>query len=202
VTSPMLVVALANARARRRPPRAARASVHDALKDANSASELLEPFLGQPVDPADLSALCTLHHAVVRVVDALIDGTPPPLDAINEQAVRVPATYALAPGSSGAELRAVLSPRRNAAVGKLVLEVVRELAELDSSRLRRCARPECRLVFYDATRSATQRWHAESPCGLRERQLRYRAARAGGAGPAAPPPPGRRGRSGDPGVAR
>ncbi len=202
MTSPMLVVALANARARRRPPRAARASVHDALKDANSASELLEPFLGQPVDPADLSALRALHRAVVGVVDGLIDGTPAPLDAINELAARVPATYALAPGSSAAELRAVLSPRRNTVVGKLVLEVVRELAELDPSRLRRCARPECRLVFYDATRSATQRWHAESPCGLRERQLRYRAARAGGAGPAAPPPPGPRARSGDPGVAR
>jgi predicted RNA-binding Zn ribbon-like protein len=182
VTTPALVVALANARARRRPPRAARASVHDALKDANSASELLELFLGRPVDPEDLSALRALHRAVVGVVDALIDGTPPPLDAINELAARVPATYALAPGSSAAELRAVLSPRGSTAVGKLVLEVVRELAELDPSRLRRCARPECRLVFYDATRSATQRWHAESPCGLRERQLRYRAARAGGGG--------------------
>ena len=198
----MLVVALANARARRRPPRAARASVHDALKDANSASELLEPFLGQVVDSADLSALRALHRAVVGVVDALIDGTPPPLVAINELAARVPATYALAPGSPRGRLRAVLSPRQNTAVERLVLEVVRELAELDPSRLRRCARPECRLVFYDATRSATQRWHAESPCGLRERQLRYRAARAGGAAPAAPPPPGRRGRFGDPGVAR
>ena len=27
---------------------------------------------------------------------------------------------------------------------------------------------------YDTTRSATQRWHAERPCGLRERQRRYR----------------------------
>ena len=72
VTSPMLVVALANARARRRPPRAARAAVHDGLKDANSASELLESFLGQPVDPADISALRALHRAVVGVVDALI----------------------------------------------------------------------------------------------------------------------------------
>jgi hypothetical protein len=40
------------------------------------------------------------------------------------------------------------------------------------------ARPECTLAFYDATRSATQRWHAERPCGLRERQRRHRAKHA------------------------
>jgi predicted RNA-binding Zn ribbon-like protein len=51
-----------------------------------------------------------------------------------------------------------------------------QLHKQEPSRLRRCARPECRLVFYDdATRSATQRWHAERPCGLRERQRRHRA---------------------------
>jgi predicted RNA-binding Zn ribbon-like protein len=175
VTSPALVVALANARAHRRPPHASHASFHDALGEAQSAGELLEPFVGRPVDPADLRALRALHRAVIPVVDALMDGAPPPLDAVNQLAARVPATYALAPGSSERELRAVLSANRESTVAKLVLEVVRELSELEPSRLRRCARPECRLVFYDATRSATQRWHAESPCGLRERQRRHRA---------------------------
>lgn len=175
MTSPALVVALANARAHRRPPHASHASFHDALGEAQSAGELLEPLAGRPVDPADLRALRALHRAVIPVVDALIDGTPPPLDAINELAARHPATYALAPGSSERGLRAVLSAKRESTVGKLVLEVVRELSELEPSRLRRCARPECRLVFYDTTRSATQRWHAESPCGLRERQRRHRA---------------------------
>jgi predicted RNA-binding Zn ribbon-like protein len=177
VRDPALVVALANARAHRRPPRAPRASFHDALRDARSAGELLEPFLGQPVDPADMRGLRALHRAVVPVVDALIDGLPPPLDALNDLAARAPAIYALERGSSDGELRAVLSAKREAAAGRLVLEVVRELGQLEPSRLRRCERPECRLVFYDATRSATQRWHAESPCGLRERQRRHRARR-------------------------
>ncbi|HYB26212.1 MAG TPA: CGNR zinc finger domain-containing protein [Solirubrobacteraceae bacterium] len=52
-----------------------------------------------------------------------------------------------------------MSAKRPSTVGKLVLE---------------CERPECRLLFYGTTRSATQRWHAESPCGVRERQWRYR----------------------------
>jgi predicted RNA-binding Zn ribbon-like protein len=52
--------------------------------------------------------------------------------------------------------------------------VIDELSEVEPTRLRRCARPECSLVFYDVTRSATQRWHDERPCGLRERQRRHR----------------------------
>jgi predicted RNA-binding Zn ribbon-like protein len=173
VRSAALVVALANARADRRPAHAPRAFFDDALGDAESASRLLEPFLGCPVDPADLSALRALHGTVVAIVDALIDGSPPPLDALNDLAARAPATYGLERGPGG-ELRAVISPKRPSAVGRLVLEVVRELGELEPSRLRRCGRPECGLAFYDATRSATQRWHADSPCGLRERQRRYR----------------------------
>ena len=135
----------------------------------------MAPFLTGPVDPADLGALRALHRAIVPVVDALIDGSPPPLDALNDLAARAPAVYGLERGGSDGELHAVISPKRDSAVARLVLGVVRELGELEPSRLRRCERPECRLAFYDATRSATQRWHAESPCGLRERQRRHRA---------------------------
>ena len=179
MTSPALVVALANARADRRPLEATRATFQDALSDAGSASDLLAQFLGRSVDPADLGAIRALHRALVPVVDALIDGSPPPLDALNDLAARVPAAYALESRSSDGGLRAVISPNRESAAGSLVLGVVRELGELEPSRLRRCERPECPLVFYDATRSATQRWHAESPCGLRERQRRHRAKHRG-----------------------
>jgi predicted RNA-binding Zn ribbon-like protein len=58
----------------------------------------------------------------------------------------------------------------------LARRVALELAEIDIARLKRCERAACNLVFYDATRSATRRWHAESPCGNRERQRRHRAA--------------------------
>ena len=58
----------------------------------------------------------------------------------------------------------------------LARAVALELGEIDVARLKRCERPACNLVFYDKTRSGTQRWHAESPCGNRERQRRHRAA--------------------------
>jgi predicted RNA-binding Zn ribbon-like protein len=174
VTSAALVVALANARADRRPTHSQRAFAHDALADPASADDLLGPFLEQPVQAHDLTALCALQRAVAPIVDALTDGSPPPLDALNSLAAREPAIHAVVRQPDGA-LRITMHLKAPSAAGMLLLEVVRELGELEPSRLRRCARPECRLVFYDATRSETQRWHAERPCGLRERQRRHRA---------------------------
>jgi predicted RNA-binding Zn ribbon-like protein len=148
---------------------------HDALADATSASELLEPFLGAAVDARELAAVRALQRAVLAIVDALIDGSRPPLEALNALAAREPAIYALERRPDG-KLQARLRPKCASAAARLLVAAIRELSELEPSRLRRCARPECTLVFYDVTRSATQRWHAERPCGLRERQRRHRGA--------------------------
>jgi predicted RNA-binding Zn ribbon-like protein len=169
-----LVVALANAQADRRPTNARAAVPHDALADAASASELLKPFLDDPVHAHELAAVRALQRAVVAIVDALIDGSQPPLEARNALAAREGAIYALERQPDG-KLHTTLRPKRASAAASLLVAAMRELSELEPSRLRRCARPECRLVFYDVTRSATQRWHAERPCGLRERQRRHRA---------------------------
>ena len=175
MTRAALVVALANAHAARRPPHARRAFVHDALRDPASAAELVRPFVDGTLEARDVTALRALQRALAPIVEALIDGSPPPLEALNALAAREPAIHALERGADG-ELRPAIRPRSSSAAGKLLLDVVRELSELEPTRLRRCARSECRLVFYDTTRSATQRWHAERPCGLRERQRRHRAA--------------------------
>jgi predicted RNA-binding Zn ribbon-like protein len=177
VTDAPLLVALANAQADRRPTHAPVAASHDALADAASASELLEPFLSAPVPAQELAAVRALQRAVVPIVDALIDGSQPPLEALNALAAREPAIYALEREPDGG-LRPTLRPQRPSAAATLLVAVIREFSELEPSRLRRCARPECTLVFYDVTRSATQRWHAERPCGVRERQRRHRANRA------------------------
>jgi predicted RNA-binding Zn ribbon-like protein len=177
VTDAALVVALANAQAARRPTHAPVAAPHDALADAGSAGELLELFLNEPVEAHELAAVRAVQRAVLAIVEALIDGSQPPLETLNALAAEEPAIYALEP-QPDRRLRATLLPKRASAAAALLVAVIRELGELDPARLRRCARPECTLVFYDATRSATQRWHAERPCGLRERQRRHRAKHA------------------------
>jgi predicted RNA-binding Zn ribbon-like protein len=78
-------------------------------------------------------------------------------------------------------LRARLKWSEPTPAATLARRLALELAEIDVARLKRCERAACNLVFYDTTRSGTRRWHAESPCGNRERQQRYRAARLGSA---------------------
>jgi predicted RNA-binding Zn ribbon-like protein len=177
VTDAALVVALANAQADRRLTHAPVAVPHDALAHAASASELLKPFLDDPVDAHELAAVRAVQRAVVAILDALIDGSQPPLEALSALAAKEPVIYALERQPDG-RLRTTLRPRCASAAATLLVAAIRELSELDPSRLRRCARPECTLVFYDVTRSATQRWHAERPCGIRERQRRHRAKHA------------------------
>lgn len=172
MTDAALVVALANAQAPRRPTHARAAMSYDALANAASASTLLEPFVDGPIDARELPALRALQRAVLAIVDALIDGSKPRL-GLNALAAREPVIYALERRADGT-LHATLRPTHASAAATLVVAAIRELSELEPSRLRRCARPECTLVFYDTTRSATQRWHADRPCGLRERLRRHR----------------------------
>src|SRR5262249_7129438 len=113
-----------------------------------------------------------VQTAVVAMVDALIDDSPPPLELLNGLAAKEPTIARLERQRDGT-LHATLQPKHASAAATLVVAAIRELSELDPSRLRRCARPECTLVFYDTTRSATQRWHAERPCGHPERQRRH-----------------------------
>ena len=179
MTDAALVVALANALAARRPSGARTAVSRDALADVASAGELLGPYLDGPVEPHELAAVRAVQRAVAAIVDALIDAAEePPLAALNALVAREPAVHALERAPDGT-LRVTLTPERASAAASLLARAIRELGDLEPSRLRRCARPECWLVFYDVSRSATQRWHAERPCGLRERQRRHRARHAG-----------------------
>jgi predicted RNA-binding Zn ribbon-like protein len=174
VRDPALIVALANARAVRRPTGARTSECHDALADAASAAELLGPFLARPIARRELPALRELQRAVTAIVDALIDGSPAPLTALNRLAAEHPAARALDQRTDGT-LRVTLRFELESAAATVTHQAISELEDLDPGRLRRCSRLECRLVFYDLTRSATRRWHSERPCGLRERQRRHRA---------------------------
>lgn len=109
------------------------------------------------------------------LVVAVVEGSTPALRELNALAARERVALELEPDPDG-HLRITLNPESASAAATLLITVIGELSDLDPARLRRCARPECSLVFYDVSRSGTQRWHAESPCGVRERQRRHRAA--------------------------
>jgi predicted RNA-binding Zn ribbon-like protein len=167
-TSPEAAITLANLGLPRRPGGARTRLTEAALPDAATASRQLGTLITRPVTEVDLPGLRELQRAAAHAVDALLAGEIPDCAPVN----------AIASGSagrselvvSGGELRQRIVWDDGTAAAELARRLVGELAGLDPSRLRRCARRECDLVFYDTTRSRTRRWHAEDPCGWRERQ--------------------------------
>jgi predicted RNA-binding Zn ribbon-like protein len=165
-------VLLANLGRPRRPSGAAAATTEPILPDATVASAQLAEVVDQPVIAADLAGLRRLQRTAVLAAEAILAGHPVDCVELN----------ALAAGST-AHVELVVThaaPRRRlvwtdgSLTAALARRLVDELDELEPDRLRRCARPECDLLFYDTTRSRTRRWHAEDPCGWRERQRAHR----------------------------
>jgi len=162
------LITLANLGLPRRPGGARTRVTEAALPDAATASRQLGTLIAGPVTEADLPHLRSLQRAAAQAVEALLAGEIPDCDPVN----------ALARGStgraelvvSGGELREHIAWADATAAAELARRLIGELAALDPSRLGRCARRECSLAFYDTTRSRTRRWHAEDPCGWRERQ--------------------------------
>jgi len=171
--TPETLLRLANLTVPRKPDR--RPTIHpDPLASPATAAHALSlPRL----DASELAELRELHQAIVELVDDLLSGRRVARWAarLTELAQPSIATVRLDVGDDQMLCaRLVWSEPTPAAT--LARRVALELAEIDVARLKRCERPACNLVFYDTTRSGTRRWHAESPCGNRERQRRYRAA--------------------------
>jgi predicted RNA-binding Zn ribbon-like protein len=171
--TPDTLLRLANLTVPRKPGRGPRI-YPDPLANRNTAAEALGIAR---LDTAQLRTLRELHKTSVELVDALLAGRPldRPAARLTRLAEPSAATVRLDVGA-GQSLRTRLQWSEPTPTATLARQVALELGEIDPKRLKRCALPACDLLFYDTTRSATRRWHAESPCGARERQRRYRAA--------------------------
>ena len=170
--NPLVLLLLANLGRPRRPSGVAAPYAEPILPDATVASAQLAEVVDQPVAAADLVDLRRLQLASVHAADAILAGESVDCAELN----------ALAAGSS-AHIELVVTdgvPRRHliwtdtSLSAALARPLIEELNALEPDRFRRCARPECDLLFYDTTRSRTRRWHAEDPCGWRERQRVHR----------------------------
>lgn len=174
MTGAPVLVELANAGRARRPPGARQAVREDPFETPRSATEIVGSFAGRPVHARELDRLRGLSAEVAKIVDSLIDARAPSVQTLNRLAAECPGHAQVRVGPDGA-LTTVVAWDDGPAASVLARLVVQELGSIDPNRLRRCERPECDLIFYDSTRSATQRWHSEVPCGWRARQQRRRA---------------------------
>jgi CGNR zinc finger len=172
---PHTLILLSNLGSPRRPAGVAVADSEPALPDPETAARQLPPLTSGPVTEDELPALRLLHRAAASASAALLAGTPVDTEPVNALASGSRAQITLAAGDDG-RLWQVLAWDDPSVAAGLARRLAAELAALDPLRLRRCARPECDLVFYDTTRSRPQRWHAEDPCGWRERQRRRRSS--------------------------
>lgn len=172
--TPQALLTLANLTVPRKPGRGPTVHPDPLASPAEAARALSLPRL----DGSELSALRGLHATIVELVDGLLSGreVSRPAARLTELAQPSVATVRLDADDDGA-LRGRLAWSEPTPAATLARRVALELAEIDLARLRRCERSACDLVFYDTTRSGTRRWHAESPCGNRERQRRHRAVR-------------------------
>lgn len=171
--TPDTLLTLANLTVPRKPGRGATIHPEPLASPATAAQALSLPRL----DASELAALGELHETIVQLVDGLLSGRrlAGPAARLTELARPSIATVRLDVDDEGM-LGAWLDWSEPTPAATLARSAAVELAELDVARLKRCERAACNLVFYDTTRSGTRRWHAESPCGNRERQRRYRAA--------------------------
>jgi predicted RNA-binding Zn ribbon-like protein len=167
---------LANLTVARKPGRGP--TIHpDPLASPATAMEALSlPRL----DTAQLAELRELHKTVVQLVDGLLNGRSVARLAAQLTKLAQPSTATVRLDvSENRTLHTRLEWTEPTPAASLARRVALELGEIDVTRLKRCERPACDLVFYDTTRSGTRRWHAEFPCGNRERQRRHRAAAKG-----------------------
>jgi len=174
--TPDVLLRLANLAVARKPGRGPRI-YPDPLTSTERAVEALGV---EKVEGSDLVGLRELHELVLEIVERLFGGGSLDDQVASLTALARPSTARVRlEATSAGELRGHLDWIDPTLVAALARQVLLELGRLDRARLRRCARRECELVFYDVTRSNTRLWHAESPCGQRERQRRFRAAHVG-----------------------
>jgi predicted RNA-binding Zn ribbon-like protein len=171
--TPDTLLGLANLTVARKPDRGP--TIHpDPLASPATAKQALSlPRLGT----SQLGALRELHKTVVELVDGLLNGRSVARPAARLTKLAQPSIARVRLDvDEDRTLHARLEWSQPTPAATLARRVALELGEFDVTRVKRCERPACNLVFYDTTRSGTRRWHAESPCGARERQRRYRAA--------------------------
>src|SRR5262245_5882557 len=172
---PQALLLLANLGRPRRPSGAAIASVEPVLPHAGVAAVQLADVVDAVVESEDLAGLRRLQRAAAHVAEAVLAHETIDCAELNALAAGSHAHLELSVARGVPRGQLVWSDTSVSA--QLARRVIEELDALEPARLRRCARPECDLLFYDTTRSRTRRWHAEDPCGWRERQRAHRLRR-------------------------
>lgn len=155
----------------------------DVLADATSAREFLtldEGDWSELDTDSTLAALRVFQELTYRVSSALLSGQVPPSDAL-ESLARICDSQSLAFEPSFGDSPHMELKRRYLRPEHVLGEAAESLAQYiisgDKTRLRKCANPECRMVFLDETKNGKRRWCSMSVCGNRSKVKNYKLRR-------------------------
>jgi predicted RNA-binding Zn ribbon-like protein len=127
------------------------------------------------VTSADVAAAKRLRLAIWNGAEAVVEGGTPAagdLAAVNAAAARPP----LVPSVDHATLaRGWREPRAEQALSDVARDALALLSDpAQRARLKRCASPDCELIFYDSSQPGQRRWCSTERCGDRMRARAYR----------------------------
>ncbi|MEW2069336.1 CGNR zinc finger domain-containing protein [Streptomyces sp. NPDC007346] len=149
----------------------------DELARPETASGWLRARGGpEAVSPAELAALTEARETVRAFL--VERSSPGALDALNRLIHSVAGAPVVRPDGTLA-----LSPATGEPVARIVREVLEALLRdgltgRHATRLKACAAPECRWVFYDRAPSSNGLWCDMDVCGARHKMRAYRARTA------------------------
>ncbi|WP_258069420.1 CGNR zinc finger domain-containing protein [Rathayibacter sp. AY2B9] len=148
--------------------------------DAALAAWLAERFeaVGPESRDARLDDALMLRGAIARLAVAAEAGTaldPRDVDVVNLVAAMPDIPPVLGGGSRQAGR---LHAAGRQALASIAREAVGLLGPAATGRLRRCADPECRMLYLDTSRAGSRRWCSMQRCGNRSKVRAYRARAA------------------------
>jgi len=140
------------------------------------AIELVIDFVNS-ADRASAPHTIALREAMRGVIGANSGGRVFPLDIATLNAAAVANRLRVRFTADGkAKLDAeALGPEGE--MGRLVAALFAAMSDPEWKRVKVCARPTCRKVFYDRSRNHSSRWCSMASCGNREKAKRFRASR-------------------------
>jgi predicted RNA-binding Zn ribbon-like protein len=134
---------------------------------------------GRPVTVGDLSTLRNLRDAVRAMAAANTAGERAPHDAVDAfNDLVAPHATVVRLDVQHDRVAGFLQPREDGAggaVATLAAAVHEAVLTGTWTRLKSCANPECRWLFYDESRNRTARWCSMGACGNISKARRYRA---------------------------
>jgi len=134
----------------------------------------------RPPDAATLTTLVALRTLLRSMIEALVEGQIADYDqaSLNAVLLKMPLSRRLAKDTGGYRLEMV--PLKNDwdwVQAEVAASFAHLLAYHDPRRLKICANPNCRGVFYDESKSRTRLYCSSDKCANLMKARRFRARR-------------------------